>query len=219
MSGPATILKGDFRSAWWLLVEGQQPLMIAEDEGADDDPRPLICICTASIALDLFVTGPIALGLLHWACLHWAGMSLGRDRVRQVRNPGTRKHRDANGHDEVDRVADHVAVVQPSAVLPSNASGLSACLAAGLIRRRPAQRAEISCRPGAVIAHRVPGYDQGSTAQGHDEADDASHEDRRAARLRTQGSPRTHAGSPADGSGTTCARASSGTEASQRPKG
>jgi hypothetical protein len=72
---------------------------------------------------NLFVTGPIALGLLHWA-----GMSLGSDRVRQVRNPGTRKHRDPNGHNEVHRVADHVTVVQPSAVLPGNASGLSACL-------------------------------------------------------------------------------------------
>jgi hypothetical protein len=151
--------------------------------------------------------------------LHWAGMSLGSDRVRQVRNPGTRKHRDPNGHNEVNRVADHVTVVQPSAVLPGNASGLSACLAAGLIRRSPAQRAEISCCSGAVIAHRVPGYDQGSAAQRHNEADNASHEDGRAAGLGTHESPRTHAGSPADGSGTTWAWASSGTEASQRPKG
>jgi hypothetical protein len=70
-----------------------------------------------------------------------------------------------------------------------------------------------------VIAHRVPGYDQGSAAQRHNEADNASHEDGRAAGLGTHESPRTHAGSPADGSGTTWAWASSGTEASQRPKG
>ena len=108
-------------------------------------------------------------------------MGLRSDRVRQLRNPGTRKDRDPNGHNEVDRVADHVTVVQPSAVLLSSAVGLSARLTTALIRRSPAQRAEISCCSGAVIAHRVPGYDQGSTAQRHNEADDASHEDRRAA--------------------------------------
>jgi len=131
-------------------VEDQQPLLIAADGGAANDRGPSDVLCT---------------GLLHWT-----GISLRRDRARQVRNPGTREHRDSNGHHEVDRVADHIAAIQPSAVLPGSARSLSAGLTAPLKRRCTAQRAEISRRSGAVIAHRVPRNDQGSTAQCHDDA-------------------------------------------------
>jgi hypothetical protein len=88
-----------------------------------------------------------------------------------------------------------------------------------LKRRCRTQRTEVSCSASSAIADGVSRNHQGGTAERDDHAEDAGHQHRCTAKLGAPALLLAHQLSPAAGSGTTCARAWSGTATNQGANG
>jgi hypothetical protein len=146
-------------------------------------------------------------------------MGLRRDLLRQLRDSRTRSYRNSHSHYEVDRIAHQTTPVHSRTVLPSGLTCLSAHIATLLEGCGPAQGAQISRRPGLVIAGCIAGNDQCGTGERYDNGHNSDHQDGCAPAFGGRGSLRRHCTHRAAGSGTACARASSGTATSQRPSG
>jgi hypothetical protein len=129
------------------------------------------------------------------------------------------QQRDPHGHHEVDCIADLAAAVHSGTVLPGRSHGLRTRVPTVLKRRCSTQRTEVSRSSSSVIADGVSRDHQGGTAERHNDAEDPNHKHRRAAELGARDALHPHGPSPAAGSGTTCARASSGTATIQRLNG